>query len=990
MGGSNQSLFLIGALYAGQGSGAVPLLVIGLLLSWAALPGWTELIMLWPNRVGGIAATCAEAFRPYSAVLANLTGVCYWWGWVPTCGLTAILSASALHDWYLPGIPVKPLAIAILLGFVAINLAGIKWVTRVAIPVACVSAVLAFLSGIVPVFAGNVDWHKATSFHLTSPFHGTFGAITSAMAGIYLIGFAAPAFEAAACHVGETKDFVKNVPRAMFASDGMASIFFILLPIVWLGVLGPGADYNNLAGSLGPTFGPLLGSGAKAAAIWFMVFNMFHGTLQPLAGASRTLSQLSEDGLLPRVLALRSKRDVPWVATWLTALMAIAFLIAGDPTWLIAAANLTYLIGICLPSVAVWLLRRNAPDMVRHYRAPRWTIELGVIAAAAWGVSTILGFQQFGLPTVLAGLGFAYAGSVFYAYRAWEDRRARGEQTSLHSLHVKLTGAMLLVLVLDGAGYLLAVNAVPSGDRGQRALLEDIFVAVALLTVTVGLVLPGMIAHTAGEVARAADRLATGTIADLRRAMRALADGDLDAASARITVEPVVVQSRDELYAMAESFNAVQVEVSHTAVALGEAREGLREAHDELQRKNEQLARWSEELEQRVAQRTAELSTARDELAALATTDVLTGLINHRALVAAIDLELERCDRYGRSCGLLFLDIDHFKELNDTYGHAVGDVALKAIAELAHGTIRSIDTMGRWGGEEFVILLPEVGEADALATAERVRRAVSDHVFEIADGRRITCSIGAAVYPADAPDRSELMIAADHAMYAAKRLGRNLAFAAANPAVAAMWDSSGDVRRADTDATLSSAVEALVMLVEARDAYTGEHAERVADLSMRLAVALGCPAEETRDILTSGRLHDVGKVAVPDSILQKPGPLDEIEWEMIRTHVEVGAEIVGRISNLRAAADLIRSHHERWDGGGYPHRLVADEIPFGARILAVADAYHAMTTGRPYQQARSHEAALAEIRNCSGTYFDPMVVAALCDLPVEAFAAPRV
>lgn len=228
MGGSNQSLFLIGALYAGQGSGAVPLLVIGLLLSWAALPGWIELIMLWPNRVGGIAATCAEAFRPYSAVLANLTGVCYWWGWVPTCGLTAILSASALHDWYLPGIPVKPLAIGILLGFVAINLAGIKWVTRVAVPVACISAVLAFLSGIVPVFAGDVDWHKATSFHLTTPFHGTFGAITSVMAGIYLIGFAAPAFEAAACHVGETKDFVKNVPRAMFASAAMASIFFIL------------------------------------------------------------------------------------------------------------------------------------------------------------------------------------------------------------------------------------------------------------------------------------------------------------------------------------------------------------------------------------------------------------------------------------------------------------------------------------------------------------------------------------------------------------------------------------------------------------------------------------------------------------------------------------------------------------------------------------------------------------------------------------------
>src|SRR6266550_761341 len=133
MGGSNQSLFLIGALLLSQGSAAVPLLIVGLLLSWAAAFGWTELILMFPNRVGGIAATCAEAFRPYSPVLANLTGVCYWWGWVPTCGLTAILSASALHQWYLPWMPVKLLAVVIVATFTALNLAGMKRVTRVAV-----------------------------------------------------------------------------------------------------------------------------------------------------------------------------------------------------------------------------------------------------------------------------------------------------------------------------------------------------------------------------------------------------------------------------------------------------------------------------------------------------------------------------------------------------------------------------------------------------------------------------------------------------------------------------------------------------------------------------------------------------------------------------------------------------------------------------------------------------------------------------------------
>jgi signal transduction histidine kinase len=623
MGGSNQSLFLISGLMLTQGSGAVPLLIVGLLLSLAAAPGWIELSLMWPNRVGGIAATCAEAFRPYSAVLANLTGVCYWWGWVPTCGLTAILSGSALHQWYLPMIPVPVLAVAIVVLFTALNLAGIKWVTRLAKPIAIASACLAFASSLIPVAFGTVDWQRSFDFHLVTPFHGLFGGVTSAMAGLYLIGFAAPAFEAATCHVGETIDPVRNVRRAVWASAGMAGVYFVLIPVVWMGVLGTEGIAGDLALTLGPTFAPLLGGVAKAAAIWFMVLNMFHGTLQPLAGAARTLSQLSEDGLLPRAIARRSRTDVPWVATTLTAGMAIAFLLAGDPVWMIAAANFTYLIGIGLPSVAVWLLRRHSPQMLRPWRAPRGTIMLGVVAAGGWGVSTILGFQQFGLPTVLFGLGLAYSGSVLYAWRTVSDRRRAGLPVTFRSMHLKLTGAMVLVMIMDGAGYLIAVASVDAGQESVLVtVLEDIFVAVAILTISVGLILPGTIAHAAGQLAGAADRLAKGTLADLTRAMQALAAGRLDEAHARVDDTAVVVHTRDEIGEMAANFTIMQGQIVQAAMALDDARGELRAHREHLEdlvgNRTKALAEANVEIESRLCElqeRDATLRVAMDELA---------------------------------------------------------------------------------------------------------------------------------------------------------------------------------------------------------------------------------------------------------------------------------------------------------------------------------------------------------------------------------------
>ena len=889
MGGSNQSLFLLSALFigqgsiTGQGSATVALLIAGLLLSWAAAPGWIELVLMYPQRVGGISASCVEAFRPYSPVLANLTGVCYWWGWVPTCGLTAILSASAIHEWYLPGVPVNAMAVALVVFFAFVNLCGIKWVSRLAIPIASLSALLAFISGLAPIFAGQVDWQQATSLHLTTPFPGWFGELTSLMAGLYLIGFAAPAFEAAACHVGEMVEPRKTLPRAMLASAALAGVFFILLPLVWLGTLGGEALGKDLALVLGPTFAPLFGTAGKAVAIWFMILGMFSGTLQPLAGAARTLSQLSEDGLLPRILARRSRNDTPWVATLLTAAMAILFLLIGDPLWLIAAANFTYLIAIALPSVAVWLLRRDAPALARPYRAPRGSIAVGLGAAVVWAISALLGFEQFGLPAVLIGLVFAYSGSLLYAWRKFADRRLLGLPGIARTLHLKLTGAMILVMVLDGAGYLLAVSNLPLQHGALMTALSDIFVAVAILTISVGLVLPGMIGHSMVEISDAARQLAGGTLAELSRAMAALGRGDIDAAHASVSITPVAVRTRDEVGNMARSFNVLQMEVANAASGLDGAREGLRQARHELTDANARLEQRVDQLRQveeklsgildaipmvvwsispahellymnpaarltygrpvaefiadptlwtsivhaedraAVAQWLAQVvaveaatleyriirpdgavrwledraRTVRDgdgrlvrldgvatdiserrlrdeRIEYLANFDLLTGVPNRNLFMNRLQQSLILARRAQGRLGLLFLDIDRFKYINDSFGHACGDSLLRKFAERLKSLLREGDTVARLGGDEFVIIFADIKEAeDAARLAMKILHAFLQPVA--ADGRElhVTTSIGVSVYPEDGDEAGVLLKHADAAMYRAKSQGRN-------------------------------------------------------------------------------------------------------------------------------------------------------------------------------------------------------------------------
>jgi diguanylate cyclase (GGDEF)-like protein/PAS domain S-box-containing protein len=629
---------------------------------------------------------------------------------------------------------------------------------------------------------------------------------------------------------------------------------------------------QDLAQVLGPTCAPAFGSAARAAAIGFMMLNMFHGTLQPLAGASRTLMQLAEDGLLPRLFALRSRLDVPWVATLLTALPATAFLLAGDPTWLIAAANLAYLIGIGLPSVAVWLLRRDAPHLARPYRAPRGTIHLGLLAAAVWGITRLLGFQQFGLPTVIVGLMLCYSGAGLYALLRLSDRRRAGLPGVGASLHLKLTGAMLLVMALDGAGYLLAVEHVDHEQLALIAALEDIFVAVALLTVSVGLVLPGMIAHAAEEVARGADRLATGTLADLVRAIQALGVGDLDAAHVRVDPVPVVVHTRDELGAMATSFNLMQDNVARAALALDGAREGLRRTRRELETSHATLqageersrlalqaasmgtwdvdcvrnvSTWSIQMEALFALAPGTYGGTRaafralvhpDDLAAVeaettaaklehrdssttyrtvwpdgsvhwleekfrpvystdgaliriigtsmditerkqaeealqhqALHDELTGLSNRTLLQDRLSQSILAAERGNTPVSLLLVDLDRFKEINDTFGHHYGDLLLRQIGPRLRDILRTSDTIARLGGDEFGILLPTADSSSAVAVARQLLR-ILEAPFEL-DGQwvEIGASIGIASYPEHGTNTATLLRRADVAMYVAKR-----------------------------------------------------------------------------------------------------------------------------------------------------------------------------------------------------------------------------
>jgi diguanylate cyclase (GGDEF)-like protein len=370
-------------------------------------------------------------------------------------------------------------------------------------------------------------------------------------------------------------------------------------------------------------------------------------------------------------------------------------------------------------------------------------------------------------------------------------------------------------------------------------------------------------------------------------------------------------------------------------------------------------------LRARVAQLVARLSDA-------ARTDPLTGLFNRRCFEELLEVELERCLRTGQPASLLLGDLDHFKQVNDHSGHAAGDAALVRIAEILQYWKRRPDAIARTGGEEFAILLPNTTKEAAYAISERLRSTVErsfahKHV-------PVTFSFGIATFPQHAPTARSLLLAADQALYAAKELGRNLSVVYSNQ-VASLVSTEGKEQR-DHEETQLATVMALAEALDLRDMGTAAHSKTVATYCELVARELGLPAALAERVRIAGVLHDVGKIGLPDTILQKQGPLSPEEWEKVRKHPGIGAGILSSPS-FDDIREWVLSHHERPDGKGYPRGLSGQQIPLEARIVAVADAYEAMTAHRPYREAMPHEVARTELLSRAGTGFDSRVISAL-------------
>ncbi len=403
-----------------------------------------------------------------------------------------------------------------------------------------------------------------------------------------------------------------------------------------------------------------------------------------------------------------------------------------------------------------------------------------------------------------------------------------------------------------------------------------------------------------------------------------------------------------------------------------------------------------------------------------AVTDGLTGVKTHRYLMEALSAEWKRSTRAGRPFCLLLADLDRFKFVNDFFGHLEGDLVLKRVGRIFEQNCRSSDVIARYGGDEFVILMPETDLEQSRQLAEKLRACIFADSFLRA--KNVTASIGIAGFPHHGSTPQELIQVADASMYLSKHQGGNTVSTAANLNAdeARQWkrdvleaylgvtlkrlfstgpEAFAEIRRrlqqfssslpapepAEGDAggpgraiplapAVIETVSSLALAIDAKDPYTQGHSPKVAGYAALIAEGLGLSEEEIEQIRLGGMLHDLGKVGVPENILNKNGPLNPEEWEIMKEHVRFGDQLLEPLESLKAVRAMVLHHHEMFDGSGYPAGLAGEEIPLGARIIAIADAYDTITSDRTYKKARPPQAALAEIERCAGAQFDPLLV----------------
>lgn len=351
--------------------------------------------------------------------------------------------------------------------------------------------------------------------------------------------------------------------------------------------------------------------------------------------------------------------------------------------------------------------------------------------------------------------------------------------------------------------------------------------------------------------------------------------------------------------------------------------------------------------------------------------DGLTEAYNHRYFQQKLDQEIERIQRNNGVLGLFMIDIDNFRKFNETFGHKAGDEVLKRTTEFLKSRVGENDAVFRYGGDEFVILLDNFDKDKDIKRFESIVKSFSEQKFFIGNDQSsgsLTLSMGFSIYPDSGKNKDELLKQAESALYLAKNAGRNR--------IQFYRDVLEEIRRfsSTNEQQILGNLKVLLATVSVKDKYTMSHAERVANYAVIISNALGLSSEEIQANQLAGLLHDIGKIEIHESILNKKGQLSEDEMEVMKMHPVYSAIILEPLDGVNRVIPSVRYHHERYDGLGYPDGLSGESIPLGARILTVADAFDAMLSDRPYRKGMKHQEVVQQLVKCSGTQFDPRIV----------------